>query len=361
MPAGRAAAELGRIKGQCPTAAGGGSEQAWVSPTKGGNKRALGGDVDDKTWERNFKAKYPNGFNPRNRWGKHMKLGLGIVFALFSVLVVGANVAYPQACSPRDHAATALAALSSLSDAQKDLYCNLINGLDDAGLFSTGDVFYIYTTNVSYNALLNLLNPSAYKGTVSGGMTFSASNGYTGDGSSGYIDTGFNANLSTPKMTQNSATALVYTLSKSMTPDGACDIGNNNNNDFNSFSFILPWNAGGAQAVMNNAGNTNATDSSQADTRGSWVVSRTSSADYRLYKNGNPTFIAIATVPSTNLQSNTWLSHACRFGGSGGGPSNFSAHTIGAIWLGAGLTNTQQHTLSDLINTYMTGYGKNVY
>lgn len=59
MTPGRAAAELGRIEGQLmPDGSGGGAEPAWVSRAKGGNKRGLGDDVDDKTWERNFKKQY---------------------------------------------------------------------------------------------------------------------------------------------------------------------------------------------------------------------------------------------------------------------------------------------------------------
>lgn len=61
MPADRAAAELGRIEAQLmPNGSGARSELAWVFLAKGGNKCGLG-DYD-KTWQRNFKAKYPNGF-----------------------------------------------------------------------------------------------------------------------------------------------------------------------------------------------------------------------------------------------------------------------------------------------------------
>lgn len=70
MHPGRRAAELGRIEAQImPNGLGGdiGADPAWITRARGGEKRGLGDDLDDKTWERNFKKKFPNGFNPRNR------------------------------------------------------------------------------------------------------------------------------------------------------------------------------------------------------------------------------------------------------------------------------------------------------
>jgi hypothetical protein len=66
MSPARRAAELGRIEAQLmPNGSGAGAEPAWKSRARGGEKRGLGDDVDDKTWERNFKKSYPNGFMRR--------------------------------------------------------------------------------------------------------------------------------------------------------------------------------------------------------------------------------------------------------------------------------------------------------
>jgi hypothetical protein len=62
MPAGRAAAELGRVEAQLmPNGSGGGADLAWVSRAKGGNKRGLGDELSDAQWEKNFKAKFYTG------------------------------------------------------------------------------------------------------------------------------------------------------------------------------------------------------------------------------------------------------------------------------------------------------------
>jgi hypothetical protein len=66
MSPARRAQELGRIEAQLmPNGSGAGAEPAWKSRARGGEKRGLGDDLDDKIWEKNFKAKYPNGFMRR--------------------------------------------------------------------------------------------------------------------------------------------------------------------------------------------------------------------------------------------------------------------------------------------------------
>lgn len=66
MTPARRAQELGRIEAQLmPHGSGAGDEPAWKARARGGEKRGLGDDLDDKVWEKNFKAKYPNGFMPR--------------------------------------------------------------------------------------------------------------------------------------------------------------------------------------------------------------------------------------------------------------------------------------------------------
>jgi hypothetical protein len=66
MTPARRAQELGRIEAQLmPNGSGAGDEPAWKSRARGGEKRGLGDDLDDKTWEKNFKAKYPHGLPRR--------------------------------------------------------------------------------------------------------------------------------------------------------------------------------------------------------------------------------------------------------------------------------------------------------
>lgn len=66
MSPARRAQEFGRIEAQLmPNGSGAGAEPAWKARARGGDQRGLGDDLDDKTWERNFKAKYPHGFVTR--------------------------------------------------------------------------------------------------------------------------------------------------------------------------------------------------------------------------------------------------------------------------------------------------------
>jgi hypothetical protein len=65
MTPARRSAELGRIEAQLmPNGSGAGDEPAWKARARGGEKRGLGEDLDDKTWERNFKKANPGGWIP---------------------------------------------------------------------------------------------------------------------------------------------------------------------------------------------------------------------------------------------------------------------------------------------------------
>jgi hypothetical protein len=64
----RRAQELGRIESQImPFGSGGGIDPAWIARAKNGNRPSFSDDASDEQWNRAFKLKYPNGFNPRNR------------------------------------------------------------------------------------------------------------------------------------------------------------------------------------------------------------------------------------------------------------------------------------------------------
>ncbi len=65
MSPARRAAELGRIEALLlPNGAGGGDDPAWITRIRGRDHRGagngLGDDVDDRTWERNFKKLHPD-------------------------------------------------------------------------------------------------------------------------------------------------------------------------------------------------------------------------------------------------------------------------------------------------------------
>jgi hypothetical protein len=67
MSQARSAQAIGRIEAQLmPYGSGGGAEPAWFNRVRGG-KQGLGDDLSDAQWEKNFKRKYPGGFNPYHR------------------------------------------------------------------------------------------------------------------------------------------------------------------------------------------------------------------------------------------------------------------------------------------------------
>src|ERR1039457_3408340 len=79
-----------------------------------------------------------------------------------------------------------LARTSGLSGTETTAYTNLINGLVSDGTWSLLDALYIFATNSTTTANLNLISTS-FGLTQHGTVTFSADHGYTGDGTAGYL------------------------------------------------------------------------------------------------------------------------------------------------------------------------------
>src|SRR5258706_6883060 len=90
-------------------------------------------------------------------------------------------------------------------------YDTLICGLVTDGIFSKLDVLYIFATQNTATAQLNLVS-SSFSATLNGAPTFTTDRGYTGVAASTtvYIDTGFNPSSGTPNFIQNSAHVSVW-------------------------------------------------------------------------------------------------------------------------------------------------------
>src|SRR6266576_6414868 len=106
-----------------------------------------------------------------------------------------------------------IARVTGASAGLKLAYQGFLDGLTTDGLFNSDgtssyfDALYIFATQNSATALLNLVS-SSFTGTVNGSPAFKANQGFTGVSLSTtvYIDTGFNpTTASSPKFTQNSA------------------------------------------------------------------------------------------------------------------------------------------------------------
>jgi Bacterial Ig-like domain len=98
-----------------------------------------------------------------------------------------------------------IARTSGLDATHLAAYQGLIDGLVADGVWSKFDVLYVFATQDSTTALLNLIS-SSFNATANGAPTFTTDRGYTGVDSSStvFLDTGFNpVTASSPKFTQN--------------------------------------------------------------------------------------------------------------------------------------------------------------
>lgn len=260
-----------------------------------------------------------------------------------------------RTCTDGTHSAAWLARTSGLTNAQKDNYCVMINKMDADSTWALGDAFYIYATNTSTTALLNILSTS-FTANVQGSCTFNANSDYTCDGSTGYIETTFVPSSAGGNYTQNSATMLGYNLSSRSTGQMWCTMGVSNVADSNTFSYLAPnFTASGFISAVNTIGGDAAP--LETNSQGLWVTTRTGATTTTSYKNGNTTPIASSIDLSVSNPTGSYISSACKFTTV----TDFSADKIAAIWLGGGLTSTQMHNLTDAINGFMTTLGINVY
>lgn len=258
-------------------------------------------------------------------------------------------------CSPGAHAAAFLARTSGLSVTETTAYCTLINGLDADGTFSLLDALYIFATNTTTTANLNLISTS-FGLTKTGTVTFSADHGYTGDGSTGFLDTGFVPLTAGGHFSANSAFVGSYNLSNRSADSGSITVGSSTSGP-GAFTIISPFGAGNtAQYDISDNTFPNVVVSSS---RSALLALRTASNVTFLFQNGSSTQIASSSAASTGLSSNSL--YVLAFDNSGAA-SNFSPDQIAATFFGGNMTTgAQAASVNNRINAYMTVLGIGVY
>lgn len=102
-----------------------------------------------------------------------------------------------------------LARTSGLDASHTNAYKALINGLVADGVWAKLDALYMFATDTSTNALLNLVS-ATYNATATGAPTFTANSGYLGAAGK-YVDTNFNPTTAVaPKYIRNDASIFAW-------------------------------------------------------------------------------------------------------------------------------------------------------
>ncbi|HYT45355.1 MAG TPA: hypothetical protein VEP90_23710, partial [Methylomirabilota bacterium] len=223
-------------------------------------------------------------------------------------------------------------------------YRQLLDGLTSDGLFNSDgtsnyfDVLYIFATQNSTTALLNLVS-SSFTGTAQGSPAFVANQGFTGADNSTtiYIDTGFNATTATsPNFTQDSAHISVWTNTDLKAINGGDTIG-----VFNAAvdrgTQLNPWYSDDKSYYRINEGPAFSGGTVNTSTLNShFLVNRSSASAQQGYKNAvDQGVVAVTSGSLVNL--NFYVLATNR----GGTPGVASGAQISSASIGASLTPAQ--------------------
>lgn len=254
----------------------------------------------------------------------------------------------PAGCSQ----ATAFIARESGSQTNNAPITTLICGMVTDGTFSLLDGLYIFATDSTTDAKLNLISAS-FTGTITPTLTFTPNVGWAGDDVSGFLDTGFNpSTATTPHYTQNSASYGAYVLTSRADSNSFMDFGASNTT-FTAFTFLNIFSAAGTmQYNLNSAG---ADTFATANAQGSWLSNRTAAAAAALFHNG-ASVVTTTDATTANIDEDLFV-FAANFDGAPTG----SQDQLSAAWWGAGMTPTQALAVQSRLNAYMTTLGINKY
>ena len=184
-------------------------------------------------------------------------------------------------------------------NANTTFICNLVT----EGVFAKLDVAYLFATDTSANALLNVVS-SSFNGTANGSPTFTANAGFTGVDASTtvYIDTGFNASTAGGHYSQNSAHASTWGGNNVQAgAAGGATLG-----VWNSAATVLldvaPWLSSGFFGQYVNDGTTLVTANSTS--LGHYLANRSGASATQQYINGSSTgsdTVSSSAVPNANI------------------------------------------------------------
>ena len=223
----------------------------------------------------------------------------------------------------------------------------LICGMVTDGSYSLLDGLYVFATNSTANANLNWAQNN-YNLTQVGTVTFTANAGYTGNGTTGYFTTGFNPRTATtPQYQLNSATLGWCDATSNTVVNSAAIMGAN---DGTNRSYVQTLASGPQANVFINAlSGTGAFSISNG--QGSWMASRSGSAQTNLFHNG--TSIGSIPLASSNTANDAFFLLALN---SSGTASAFHPDLIAWMLFGAG-TNSVVTSIRSRLNTYLSTVG----
>ncbi len=242
-----------------------------------------------------------------------------------------------------------LARTSGLDTTHRNAYSNLLCGLDLDGVLSKLDALYIFATQDSATALLNLVSTN-YTCVSNGPPTFVADRGFTGvsGSSSVYLDTQFNPiTATTPNYVLGSAHISAWSNTSAQ---GANDVSMGLVNGGGNEVFIIPRTTSNIGRFAVNCGES---DVSNTDGSGYYIAVQPDGISTVVYRNG----VQIISAASTGSFSLNMSMPILAIRDSGTGIQSGSGRQHSAASIGASLSSTDAGNLNSRVHTYMTAVG----
>ncbi len=248
--------------------------------------------------------------------------------------------------SAYDTDAQAFFTASGITDlTQKNAVNQLVLDLKSNSLWTKMKALYPIVGGTATAHSYNLINTAQYQLSFSSGWTHS-STGMLPNGTSAYANTGLNTST---VLNENSSHYSIYLNTNT---DGLyIDLGNR---DADSENIFIPKN--GSNTLINvNTTYGSRIGVSNTDSRGLYVLSRTSSSLMTYFKNNSKITTNSASSGSVNrnLYLSAWNDNTT--------PNYFSNRNISICSVGDGLSDTDATNLSTIVNTFNTTLGRNTY
>lgn len=233
---------------------------------------------------------------------------------------------------------------------------NLVTDLKLNGLWDKMDAIYPFIGDTATPNSYNLKNPSQYQLTFFGGWTHTSS-GALPNGSNAYATTGYTYADATTNDTH-----LSYYSRTQSTPSGyPVEIGNATNPSSPVIEYNLQIRSTGDFAFSRQYSDPaqpgqidGQVFTSNTNSQGFYIGTRTSSTSHKLYKNG-------LQIGSTNTVANSYtLSGATAIQIAKGNGGSYSNRQVAFASIGKGLTDAQVLTLTSIVQRYQLLQGRNI-
>ncbi len=239
-----------------------------------------------------------------------------------------------------------LARTSGLDATHTNAYTALIDGLVSDGVWTLLDALYVFATQDSTTAGLNLVSTS-FPITVNGSPTFTADAGYKmATAATDYLGTAFNPTVGTPNYSQDSAHMSVWNLVNNSSDQSI--LGNGAAGTAGESNFFAKFTDTNLYSRLND--NSGSSGVAVADPRGHLLGNRSDSSNIQQYRNAS----SIATPSATSHAPTNAECTIFRVA-----PSVLSnvTHQLAAVSIGGSLSSTPVTNFYNRLRTYMTAVG----